>query len=154
MNKKTKLTNLFPVSLLLILFSFVVACDDGNNDSISEEQQFIKDNFNAADTDGDGVIDEDEIVAEILKDFSDQDVDNDGEITENDHDFENDPEYKGVPVTEEERGELIHDLNQDGVVTQEEYVESVREQIVEPMDANNNGEITLEEALNFVPGIN
>jgi len=142
------------ILIVLILSVGLAACDDDDNETINQEEQLIRENFNTADTNGDGLIDQQEIEAEILKDFSDQDVDNDGEITENDHDFENDPEYKGVPVTEEERGELIHDLNQDGVVTQEEYEESVREKIVEPMDADNNGEITLEEALNFVPGIN
>ena len=142
------------ILIVLILSVGLAACDDDDNETINQEEQLIRENFNTADTNRDGLIDQQEIEAEILKDFSDQDVDNDGEITENDHDFENDPEYKGVPVTEEERGELIHDLNQDGVVTQEEYEESVREKIVEPMDADNNGEITLEEALNFVPGIN
>jgi len=142
------------ILIVLILSVGLAACDDDDNETINQEEQLIRENFNTADTNRDGLIDQQEIEAEILKDFSDQDVDNDGEITENDHDFENEPEYKGVPVTEEERGELIHDLNQDGVVTQEEYEESVREKIVEPMDADNNGEITLEEALNFVPGIN
>lgn len=149
MNKKNRLTNLFFIFSILILLGGVAACDNDSDTSFSEQEQLVRDNFDAADTNGDGVLDENEIEAEILNDFSDMDVDGDGEITENDHDHINDPKYQGIPVTAEERSELMYDMNDDEIVTQSEYVESIKELIVNPIDADDNGEITLDEALNF-----
>ncbi|MGI9534228.1 MAG: hypothetical protein ACR2NW_04705 [Thermodesulfobacteriota bacterium] len=156
------------LSLFIFMVLFITlgtsACDNDSNEnnegsSTEESQTFanqkaIEENFKAADLNGDGVIDEEEIEAELLKDFLDMDVDNDGEITENDHDHINDPEYQGIPVTAEERAELVYDLNDDEVVTFDEYNESTRTMIIEKMDINDNGEITLQEAFLFVLDLN
>ncbi len=133
------------LSVFLLLFIFVVGCEDnGDNESNDECQLVVEENFNSADTNGDSIISEEEIEAEIIKDFSDLDADDDGELTENDYSVD-------TPITSDERAELLYDLNEDGIVTLGEYMEFVDEKIVGPMDSDSDGEITLEEALNFRP---
>ena len=142
----------FHIITILALILCFSACDDDNNSN--QIDPILLEFFDSADTDGNGIIDKEELETSILNDFSNLDSNNDGMLMEDDHDHEINPEYLGEPIKAEERIELLHDKNEDEIITQEEYMESVNEKFVEPMDINNNDEITLEEYINFIETFN
>lgn len=74
------------------------------------------------------------------------DQNNDGVITADNH-FE--PEYMGEPVTKEERAELTCDANDDKTLKQTEYTDCINETVIDIMEADHNGSITLEEVKAF-----
>ncbi len=138
---------------ILILLTFLLAfsaCsdDDGaSSDPFSQELlALIVEDFTLADFNDDGVLSEDEIQGKIEREFDVEDRDKDGVLTALDH---KGPEYLGNTVTAINRGELVFDFNGNGVVTFEEYSDGTNQTFVEPMDVDENGELTLVEVLDF-----
>lgn len=158
----------FLLTVFLLLFSFAALYGD-ETDIPPDFDAFLEEEFDKADENGDGVLNDNEIRAEILNDFNTQDLDfnttiprlhnslimlhenldshfGDGEITHEDHVGD---EYFGKPATNDQRAELIHDSDDNGIVSLEEFSNSVNLNVVDVIDLNNNGEITLEEVKNF-----
>jgi Ca2+-binding EF-hand superfamily protein len=139
--------NLKTIAAVLLLIVGVTACDDNNNSRQAlTDEQIIEHGFMEADLNGDGVIDPGETAARIKNDFDRMDQNNDGVITADDH-FG--PEYMGEPVTKEERSELDCDANDDETLTQTEYMNCIKETVINIMDADHNGSITLDEVKAF-----
>lgn len=139
--------NLKTIAAVLLLIIVAAACDDNNNSRQDlTDEQIIEQSFMEADLDGDGVIDPGETAAQIQSDFDRMDQTGDGMITADDH-FG--PEYMGEPVTKEQRAELDCDANDDETLTQTEYMDCINETVIDVMDADQNGSITLEEVKAF-----
>ena len=138
----------------VLLFGFISlgAIGGCNNDGASSDPidqellAFIVEDFTWADFNDDGVLSDDEIQGKIERVFDVQDRDKDGVLTALDH---KGPEYLGNTVTARNRGELVFDFNGNGVVTFEEYSDGTNQTFVEPMDVDENGELTLVEVLDF-----
>ena len=129
------------VGFLLIIC--VLSCDESSNNSSQPPQtvdEIIEQGFMEADLDGDGVINLEEVEIQVQNDFDRKDQDSDGEITEKDHIG---PEYLGDPVKKEERNELKCDANDDEIVTLAEYKVCINETVIDIMDADQDGLITL-----------
>jgi Ca2+-binding EF-hand superfamily protein len=141
--------NIIKTVLFILLIFSVSACDDNNNNDSQQtrtDDEIIEQGFMEADFDGDGVINPDETASQILRDFGRMDQNNDGVITADDH-FG--PEYMGEPVTKDERAELTCDANDDETLTHTEYTNCITETVIDIMDADHNGSITLEEVKAF-----
>ncbi len=141
----------------------------GDEADIPDFEVFLEEEFNKADENLDGVLNDNEIKAKILNDFNTQDLDfnttiprlhnslimlhenldshfGDGEITHEDHVGD---EYFGKQANEDQRAELIHDSDDNGNVSFEEFSNSVNINVIDALDSDDNGEITLEEVKNF-----
>lgn len=139
--------NLKTTAAVLLLIIGLAACDDDSNvqEPLTDEQ-IVDQGFREADLNGDGVIDPDEIAAQIQSDYDRMDQNNDGVVTADDH-FG--PEYMGEPVTKEQRAELRCDANDDETLTQTEYADCTNETVIDVMDPDRNGSITLDEVKAF-----
>ena len=108
---------------------------------------FVRDDFAAADTNGDGRVDAAELRATIREDFDAMDLDVDGVVTIKDIE----QEYAGFP--EDRRPaeilplaeQLPYDNDDDGAITFDEYRRHVEREIVRSMDADGDGTITKDE---------
>lgn len=139
--------NLKSFALIMLLIFGAAACDEDNNSSqFQTDDEIIEQGFREADLDGDGMIDQDEVEMQLQNDFNRMDQDMDGVITDKDH---TGPEYMGEPVKKEERSELSCDANDDETLTLEEYTECINETVIDIMDSDNDGFITLEEGKEF-----
>jgi len=138
----------------VLLFGFISlgAIGGCNNDGASSDPfsqellALIVEDFTLADFNDDGVLSDDEIQGKIEREFDVEDRDKDGVLTALDH---KGPEYLGNTVTAINRGEIVFDSNGDEVVTFEEYSDGTNQTFVELMDVDENGELTLEEVLDF-----
>ena len=136
-------------ALLLLASASFIACDNngGSSEGFSREvRELLEDDFMLTDLNDDGVLDAREIQAKIEAEFDIEDRDKDGVLTAQDH---MGLEYLGNIVTAVNRGEIIYDSNGDEVITFEEYSDGVIEIFIEPMDVDENGEVTLGEVLDF-----
>ena len=123
------------------------ACDSNNNSGESQTlREFLEQDFRQNDQDGDGVINLDDALLSVQDDFNDMDQDSDGVITAEDHVGQ---EYLGDPVTKEERAELVCDANDDETLTQAEYTDCTRTNILDVMDTDDNDMFTMEEMMAF-----
>jgi len=121
--------------------------DGSSSDPLSKELiASIEEEFMLADFNDDGVLSDDEIQGKIEREFDVEDRDQDGVLKGEDH---KGSEYLGNTVTAINRGELVHDSDGDEVVTFEEYSDGINQTFVVIMDVNENGELTLEEILDF-----
>jgi len=107
---------------------------------------FLTSEFEADDENGDGALDADEAAASIASDFTDSDVTGDGVLTLADVQQELDAADGGT-VDQPLGYYLAGDADGDDRITREEYVEAVNRDVMTPMDADSDGEVTLEEAL-------
>ncbi len=144
------------VLILFLLIFTVSACDDNSNSLVSfrdiVEQEFVE-----SDTNQDGVISGSEIDARIARDFDVMDVDMDGVITASDHvgsEYLTELDGEMLEFGPANRGELIDDANADNILTFDEYSNAVQNKFVAVADTNQDGQISLDEALEFHFGPN
>ena len=142
-------TYIFFTVLVLLASAPFIGCDSngGSSDGFSQEvRELLGDDFMLSDLNDDGVLDALETQVKIEGEFDVEDRDKDGVLTASDH---MGLEYLGNTVTAENRGEIVFDTDGDEVITFEEYSDGINEMFIEPMDVDENGEVTLGEVLDF-----
>jgi len=148
--------NILNLCMLLVVSLLLFSCDD-NSGSQQSFRQIVEEEFMESDTDQNGVISGSEIDATIQNDFNRMDINMNGVITATDHvGSEYLTEFNGeaLDFDASNRGELNDDTYDDEVLTLEEYSNSVEDNFIDLADSNDDGQISLEEVLDFHFGPN
>lgn len=153
MDGRVYLTN----ALILFLIIFTVsACDDSPDSQVSY-REIVEREFIESDSNQDGVISVSEIDARITQDFNVMDVNMDGVITADDHvgsEYLTELDGEMLEFGPDNRGELIDDANADNILTFDEYSNAVQDKFIAVADTNMDGQISMDEALEFNFGPN